>query len=55
MKLKDIDIPDGFAIGAIYGLLFFFGINVLMVVLTIIKGLSLWLFNYKIIIFGIPL
>jgi hypothetical protein len=55
MKLKDIDIPDGFAIGVIYALLFFFGINALMVVLMIIKGLCLWLFNYKIIIFGIPL
>jgi hypothetical protein len=55
MKIKDIDIPDGFAIGAIYSLFLFCGINALMVVLLTIKGLCLWLFDYKIIIFGIPL
>jgi hypothetical protein len=55
MKLKDIDIPDG-AVMAILGFAcIYFGACLLGLTMAIAKGIALYFFNYKIIIFGIPL
>jgi|688.fasta_scaffold389560_3 hypothetical protein len=55
MKLKDIEIPDG-AVMAILGFgCIYFGACLLGLTMTIIKAISLYFFNYKIVIFGIPL
>jgi len=53
--MKYIDVGVEFAMMVIYFLWFFVGIHALMVVLLTIKALSLYFFNYQIIIFGIPL
>jgi hypothetical protein len=55
MKLKDIDIPDD-AVMAILGFAcIYFGACLLGLTMAIAKGIALYFFNYKIIIFGIPL
>lgn len=55
MKLKDIDIPTEVIMIWLYFLWFFVAVNVIGLTLTIIKAVSLICFDYKIIIFGIPL
>ena len=55
MKLKDIDIPTECIMAVLYALWFFVAVNLLGLTLTIVKAIALICFDYKIIIFGIPL
>lgn len=55
MKLKDIDIPTECIMMVLYALWFFVAINTFMLVLTIIKAIALYFFNYQIVLFGINL
>lgn len=55
MKLKDIDISIESVMMLLYFLWFIVVVNALMIVLSIVNVIALHFFNYKIIIFGIPL
>ena len=55
MKLGDIEInPEGIVI-ALYMIWFYFGVCTLMTILSIVKAIALYCFDYQIMIFGIPL
>lgn len=55
MKLGDIDIKEDVIMIAVYAILGYFGLMVLMTTLMIIKAIAFYCFDYTIIIFGIPL
>lgn len=55
MKLGEIEInPDGIVF-ALYALWFYFGLCILMVILSIVKAIAFYFFEYTIRIGGIAL
>jgi hypothetical protein len=55
MKLGDIEISSDGVMIALFGIWFFFGICVLMTILSIVKAIAFYCFDYTIVIGGIPL
>ena len=55
MKLGDIEISVDAITILLCALWFYLGVSILMVILTIIKVIALYFFDYTITLFGIPL